>query len=71
MCFTATMFYYIKDLFIYYFIDRLIRSKLKPESDVTAGNGNCSSKRCKIWKILVPQNEFKSFGTKKVYKMNF
>ena len=51
--------------------DCLVRSKLKPESNVTTGNFNCSSKRCEICKILVPGNEFKSFVTKKTYKMNF
>ena len=50
--------------------DRLVRSKLKPESDVTIGNFNCSSKRCEICKILVPGNEFKSFVTKKTYKLS-
>ena len=51
--------------------DRLVRSKLKPKSDVTTGNFNCSSKRCDICKILVPGNVFKSFVTNKTYKMNF
>ena len=51
--------------------DHLVRSKLKPESDVTTANFNCSSKRCEICKILVPGNECKSFVTKKTYKMNF
>ena len=45
--------------------DRLVRSELKPESDVTTGNFNCCSKRSKICKILVPGNEFKRFVTKK------
>ena len=51
--------------------DHLVRSKLKPESDVTTANFNCSSKRCKICKILVPGNECKCFLTKKTYKMSF
>ena len=46
-------------------------SKLKPKSDVTTGNFDCGSKRCEICKILVPGNEFKSFVTKKSYKMSF
>ena len=51
--------------------DRLVRSKLKPKSDVTTGNFDCGSKRCEICKILVPGNEFKSLVTKKSYKMSF
>ena len=46
-------------------------SKLKPKSDVTTGNFDCGSKRCEICKILVPGNEFKSFVTKKSYKISF
>ena len=45
--------------------DRLVRSKLTPESDVTTGKFNCSSKRCEICEIVVPGNEFKSFMKKK------
>ena len=51
--------------------DCLVRSKLKPESNVTTSNFNCSSKKCEICKILVPRNELKSFVTKKTYKINF
>ena len=51
--------------------DRLVRSKLKPESNIATGNLKRKSKRSKICKILVPGDEFKSFMTKKKYKINF
>ena len=51
--------------------DRLVRSKLKPESNIATGNLKCKSNRSKICKILVPGDEFKSFMTKKKYKINF
>ena len=63
---TGVAFYNAKSL-----KDCLVRSKLKPESNVTTSNFNCSSKKCEICKILVPRNELKSFVTKKTYKINF
>ena len=60
------VFYHAKSL-----KDSLVRSKLKLESDVATGNFNCTSKRCKICKIVVPGNELKRFVTKKTYQMNF
>ena len=51
--------------------DRLVTSKLKPESNIATGNLKRCSKRCKICKILVPGDEYKSFMTKKKYKINF
>ena len=51
--------------------DCLVRSKLKLESSIATGNLKRCSKRCKICKILVPGDEYKSFMTKKKYKINF
>ena len=51
--------------------DRSARSKLKPESNIANGNLKRKSKRSKICIILVPGDEFKSFMTKKKYKINF
>ena len=49
----------------------LVASQLNPESDFPTGDFNCSSKRRKICKIIVPGNKFKIFTIKREYKIDF
>ena len=51
--------------------DRLVRSKLRTDSDVETGVFKCNSKRCEICNFIEPSTEFKSFVTQKSYKINF
>ena len=51
--------------------DRLVRPKLKIDADVETGVFKCNNKRCEICNFIEPGNEFKSFVTRKTYKINF
>ena len=51
--------------------DRLVRSKLRNESEVETGSFKCNGKRCEVCNYIEPGSKFKSFVTKKSYKINF
>ena len=51
--------------------DRLVRSKLRNESEVETGSFKCNGKRCDVCNYIEPGSKFKSFVTQKLYKINF
>ena len=51
--------------------DRLVRSKLRNESEVETGSFKCNSKQREACNSTEPGSKFKSFVTQKSYKINF
>ena len=51
--------------------DRLVRSKLRNESEVETGHFKCNSKRREVCNYIEPGSKLKSFVTQKLYKINF
>ena len=51
--------------------DRLVRSKLRNESEVETGSFKCNGKRCEVCNYIEPGSKFKSFVTQKSYEINF
>ena len=44
--------------------DRLVRSKLRNESEVETGSFKCNSKRCEVFNYIEPGSKFKSCDSK-------
>ena len=51
--------------------DRLVRSKLRDESEVETGSFKGNSKQCEVCNCIESGSKFKSFVTQKLYKINF
>ena len=51
--------------------DRLVRSKLRNESEIETGTFKGNSKRCEVCNYIEPGSKFKIFVTQKSYKIIF